>query len=671
MKFTIVLSKNCNKIVKYFVQSFSSKQYHMKKFTISTKLLVATLLFALNATLFAQLNTQINYKVKGGRISSAIIYFSDENGADNVSPEEFVDYPNVFFTIKPADGDVRGYFKVQDILEDLSLITLFQDGSEVTTAGSLKQISNEAGKIDRVVMSFGKRNVFLYKPLEFRSPLDTASAILLTDKYFKYYFEYEPIYIEGLNQSDEMDYLSTYNTLMKIVIDAQTNDEIVNYSFWESASQTIIGNAIEQHVDSLSNTLERLHLAFLGNFTKSSLRKQDSIHNSILAAQKTFEPYMEMDFPNSAKYAALFRDLIEESGSLIAEDYKRFNKHEMQFLENYDFNNYEFSFYIDLLTRMLCNLDTLKLLDGLAPIEISMLDKMPEKKQELINADWLSKFGIIVNVVNGNIRNKGYVLGDSVMGNLQLHVPNQHQPYHEIFIAFNYLNENAPMFKNFLSEAIRKCTDSDLIENLEMWILSYNLTFNGMNPKTVTRINEGIQLIYYGKWAEAENIFNILTRQANTIAPPWFYSGVVKFENGEHFSAESMFSRALERYPMYIAPRVFNFEILFEHENFNGLLTEVNDAIAANDIWLFHFWKARALFALEKYRDAVSEIEDECNSINPWAVQAYFLLGDSYKELRNFDKAEQAYRKTQMIDPYMDSGMFDEKMTALLELRKI
>jgi tetratricopeptide (TPR) repeat protein len=642
----------------------------MKKFTISTKLLVATLLITLNATLFAQLNTQINYKVKGNSTYSAIIYFSDENGAEYLSPDEFIGYQNAFFTIKPVNGDVRGFFKEKDITDDLSLITLFQDGKEISNAAPLRQIENEAGKVDRVVMAFGKRNVFLYKPFEFRGQIDTASPVLLSDKYFKYYFQYEPIYIEGLNFSDKRDYLAAFNTFMNIVDDAQTNQEIKKYSFWESASEIYIQTAIEQHADSLSNTLERLSTRFSVEFSKSNLRQQDSVLSLIIDAKKTFGPYMEMDFPKSSHYASLFTGLIAEAELLVAENYKRFNRHEMQFLETYDFNNYEFSFYIDLIARMLCDLDTLKLLDGLAPVEISVLDGMPGKKQELINAEWLSKFRIIVNVINSNIRNRGFVLGDSVMGNLQLHVPQQHQPYHEIFIAFNYLNENAPMFKSFLSEAIRKCTDSDLIEDMEMWILSYNLTYNEMNSKVVSHINEGIYFIYTGNWVDAANIFNILTKQANTVAPPWFYSGVVKFENGGQYSAESMFSRALERYPKYIAPRVFNFEILFEQENFDGLLTEVNDAIAAYDIWLFHFWKARALFALAKYRDAVSEIEDECNSINPWAVQAYFLLGDSYKELHNFDKAEQAYRKTQMIDPYMDSGIFDEKMTTLLELGK-
>jgi tetratricopeptide (TPR) repeat protein len=130
-----------------------------------------------------------------------------------------------------------------------------------------------------------------------------------------------------------------------------------------------------------------------------------------------------------------------------------------------------------------------------------------------------------------------------------------------------------------------------------------------------------------------------------------------------------MYARALEINPGYIAPRAFKFDILFEQGNFEGLLKEVDDAIDAYDVWLFHFWKARTLYALARYKEAVVEIENNCNAMNPWDVDAFFLLGDSYRELKNFDKAEAAYRQTVEVDPYMDTGMFDVKMTMLLEMK--
>jgi hypothetical protein len=615
--------------------------------------------------------TQLDYKEKGRTISSASIYFSDNNGADNVLPEEFLMYQDVYFTIVGAGANENGYFKEKDILEDLILISLYQDGIKISPNGSLKAVPNQDGKIDKVVMGFSKRDVTLYKPFEFRSPIDTASGILLGDKYFMHYFTYEPIYIDGLNFSDEKDYLTAYSTFMKIVKDAQKKGEIKHYSFWQSSSETYIQTAIEQYADSLSRSFTRAHRMFMGGFSKSDLARQDSILDLIYGAEETFMPYMQMDFPNSAQYRQKFSQLISEADSTITENTLRFNRNRMRFLETETYaKSYEFQLYIDVIARMLCNLDTLKTLNGLQPLSINMLGEMPDKKQVLVDADWMEKFEIILDVINLNMHDKGSVFGDSVMGNLQRQVVDQRQPYYEIFTAFNYMDNNLPLFKTFISEAMRKCTDEVLLKNLEMWILSYNLTFNEVDPKIVSRVNEGIRLINVSKWTEAENVFGILTKQANNVAPPWFYEGVIKYENGGQFSAESMFARALEINPEYIAPRVYNFEILFEQDDIDGLLAEVDAAINTNDIWLFHYWKSKALFAKAKYREVISEIENSCNALNPWNVDAYFLLGDAYRELKNLDKAEAAYRQTVSVDPYMDTEEFDSKMSRLLELRK-
>lgn len=651
-------------------RNHSSNRYYMKNISRFSSIMLALVVCAFHAVSFGQMATQLNYKEKGRALSAVSVYFSNNVGGQEVSPDEFIDYQKIYFTITAFDSDGNGFFKDKDIAEDLSQISLYQNGVKITPAAQLNGVKNPDMKIDKVVMTFNKRDVELYELFEFRSPIDTADVIVLSDKYFMYYYTYEPVYIKGLNYSDEKDYLSAYNMMMEIVDDAQIKSEIRHYSFWQSASENYIQTAIEQYTDSLSRTLTRAHKKFMNGYSKIDLDRQDSVLNLIYDARQTFMPYMQMDFPKSASYIDKFTQLISEADSIIAENNMRFKRNRMRFLEieTYD-NSYEFQLYIDIIARMLCNLDTLRTLNGLMPISNNLLDKMPEKKQELVNAEWLDKFNIILDVVNMNIQQKGIVFGDSVMGNLQRQVVDQRQPYHEIFTAFNYMDNNLPLFKTFLSEAVRKCTDLDLIDNLEMWILSYNLTNNDVDTKIVSRINEGIRLIDGMKWPEAESIFGILTRQANNVAPPWFYEGVIKFENGGQFSAESMFERALEINPGYIAPRLFNFEILHEQGDIDGLLTEVEVAINAYDIWFFHFWKARALYAKEMYNEAIAVIENNCNNMNPWNVEAYFLLGDSYRELTNFDKAEEAYRKTVDVDPYMDTSMFDVKMTMLLELK--
>jgi tetratricopeptide (TPR) repeat protein len=190
-----------------------------------------------------------------------------------------------------------------------------------------------------------------------------------------------------------------------------------------------------------------------------------------------------------------------------------------------------------------------------------------------------------------------------------------------------------------------------------------------VDKNTVKNINYGIGLIEQQRRDEASNIFNTITRQANTIAPPWFYLGRILYEQEQSFTAETKFDLALEINPYYIAPRLFKFRILYDQENYDKLLSEVNEALLANKIWLYHFWRAKALFALGEYKAAIEEIEEQCLKINPFEPDEYYLLGDAYAAIKDFDSAEKAYTKTQEINPHDIDDRFNEKMKKLQELR--
>ncbi len=88
-----------------------------------------------------------------------------------------------------------------------------------------------------------------------------------------FYFAYEPIYIKGGDQSEENDCLLAYNTLMKIIEEAQIKDEKRHYSFWQSASEIFIETAIEQYNDSLLRSLAKAHSGIMGSFSEGDLKR--------------------------------------------------------------------------------------------------------------------------------------------------------------------------------------------------------------------------------------------------------------------------------------------------------------------------------------------------------------------------------------------------------------
>lgn len=634
----------------------------------ATLFLFAILIYA--AALQAQ-NVDITYKEKWNNRYEATIYFSDKSGSEEVVPDAFLNYENIYFTVKPNSDSEKEFFKEKDAEDYFSGIRLIQNGKEIPRAQAIRNIPNAEGKIDKVLLSYPKREVELYEPFTFTNELDTTSSMKLDDVYFMYFNKYKPIYEQGMNYSDQLKYPETFNTLIQIAKDAQVQQEIKYYSFYNHATQTLIENAIRQHADSLNTLLTASEARFMQTFSESDLHRIDSLNSMVVSASKLFQPYFEMDYPKSAELKSRFDELISSANILQKRNHERFKNNKLFFLQNGNYHRYQFSLYIDLLARMVTKLDTLIVIKELDTLNMATLDKMPEAKKELKLTGWEDDFATIVRMLNKEIKKTGKIFNDSIMNNLQKQKISEKQPYQQIFLAFNKLSTNEMLFQNFLKNALISCTDEDLIGNMEMWLLSHNLTFENIPASTVSNINRGIRLIDRQQWNEASTVFNTITRQANTIAPPWFYLGLILYEQQQTFAADAKFDLALGIYPEYIAPRLFKFRILFDQGSYDKLLTNVDEAIAENDIWIFHYWKAKTLFALEDYQAAIAEIETQCIEKNAYSNDEYFLLGDAYAGVKNFQEAEKAYSKTQEINPLSMDDRFNQKMQSLYEQKQV
>jgi tetratricopeptide (TPR) repeat protein len=376
---------------------------------------------------------------------------------------------------------------------------------------------------------------------------------------------------------------------------------------------------------------------------------------------------MQMDFPNSQAYLTKYSKLLQEADSLSENNHLIFKNKKMQFLETGKYSDYKFRLFIDLFAKIITDINNIKQLSGLDTLNVKVLDKFLANKEELLQMGWFNDFELLTSLINKDIKAKGKVFGDSVMANLQRQSAVQPQPYHAIFLGFNELERSQMLFKSYLNEAIKSCTDINMISNLEMWFLSYNATFEGLSNETLNKINDGIALVNEKKWDEAAFVFDILTKQAGNVPIPWYYSGIVLYEKGESFTAELKFNIALERYPKYIAPRLHNFKLMYDSGRFAELLPKVTEAINANDIWLFHFWFAKTLLAMQKYDEAIETLTNSCIKLNPYDVQEYFLLGDAYLAKKNFTEAEKSFMKTMEVNPYYDTKIFNEKMKLLQE----
>lgn len=641
----------------------------MKKFLCSHVVIV--LLFNLLAVKSGAQPVDIDYKESWGNIYSATLYFSDEEGNEDVSPETFLEKDVVCFTLKTNPRSGREFFKNNELTDPNELlgIVLTQDGATIRRS-SQPQPLWEDGKITRVLYIYPKRDVVLYKPFVFRSALDTAQPIMIPDKYYLYYSKYNDIYIEASELSSRRDYVNTFKKLMPVINDAEENEEIKHYSFFPHLSETLMQTAITQHADSMVRLFNFYHTQMVENPNEKTLQKVDSACRLMENGLELFAEYLEMDYPKTGEMKQDYTEKLNALEQPLENARNLFKNNRLKFLESETYNDYKFRFFIDLIARMVIQLDTLRNLQGLDVITLDKLDKMPDKKKELKNMEWEQDFDVLMKLINDDIRQRGYVLNDSVMSNLKALNQKEPQPYEEIFKAFNALDEDLFLFSTNLKDALTKCTDPDMIENIEMWILSRNLTKEGIPEETVSDINEGILLLNSSRWEKAQQKFNIITKKANSIAPPWYYLGEAEFNSGQAYSAEMNFDIALQQYPQYIAPRISMFTMLHENADYEQLIENIEEAIRANDIWIFHYWKAKTYFFMGKFNEAVNEVKEHCLNLNPWSIDEYYLMGDAYKSLNKYGRAEEAYKKAYEVNRWDAQRSYNEKMMLLQEARQ-
>lgn len=598
-------------------------------------------------------SVDILYKVKGKNSYSATIFFSKDNGNPELTPDEFLGYENIFFTIKPNASSEREYFKSGDLEEYLNSIELLQDGKTIQPAKPINPVADSDEKILLLIMAFPKDKVRLYEPFNFKSPFIITDEIQLSDEYFTDFNKYKAIYEEGYNLCHENSYLNAFKVLFPVVEASITNEEILHYSFSNHLKDILMETIITKHADSLAGLYSDYSDKFRKSLKYEDLVRCDSVEMLVKQGYDAFSPYFKLNMPKSKEFQGNYDSLIVDLRKIKTQNLELFKKHKMAFFETGDYEkDYRFAFYIDLLARMVTHLEAFRPLNGLDTINPALLDRLPVQKASLVKTGWLDDFEIMIGLINNEIKYGHMVFNDSVMSNLYRQSTTQRQPFYEIFRAFNVMTRDHDLFHVMLEGAMKTCSDLELIRNIEMWILCRNLTIENVDSQVIENINQGISLIQEKKWEEAGQKFEVITMQASNLALPWYYAGIVSYELKEEHLAQNRFTLALEKYPRFISPRLYLYKNMYDLANYDPLLVNLNKSLEVMDIWLFNFWKAKVLYAKKQYKEAILVITEKCLVLNPYDFESWFLLGDAYFDLKDLNKAKEAYQQTQRINPY-------------------
>lgn len=614
------------------------------------------------STLCLGQTSELVYKVKGKSSFSVTIEFANAAGNTVVQPAEYINSSDIYWLLSPSGENAKEIIKEDDVTEYLSKISLAQGEKRVNQSAAPKNLFNDKGKIEKLVIAFSKSEFTDYLSFFFSIENLTSEKISIREVYFSSYLPQKAIYEQGIAKLEKNDFVGAFTDFMQILENAKTKKEIQTFSFYRLALDKEIPRAIDLLIKSEFSKFNQTVQSFQ---KEKQISTFNNVKSFVLASTKNmeiFDSYLALE-GESAKAS---KNQILSFVSTLSNEYNKiaiaFEMEMMNFFKTNNYSNYKFSVFVNLISKMLLHKSSLSFVEKLEPIDINLLKIFPETKKELAGA-LADEFKFYVEVINKNIVKQGKVFEQEITDHLWELNTTQKQPYFEIIFAFNNLNSDKELFKDYINTILTKSTDENFIDYTDVWLLSYKLKEEGINASILSQLNEGISLIQKEQNGRADEAFEILMRNAYEYAPVWLYAGKVKQGLGESYSAERFFKKALEINPQYIAAHKLLLKLNLRDKNYPQLIENVASALYNADIWFFRYMKAIALYNLENYPEALDEITQQCFKWNNLDINLYFLLGDTYLALKDFDKAKENYEKTLDINPFStDTRNFDAKM---------
>ena len=581
------------------------------------------------------------------------IHLCDIEGLEALAVEEFNKTDTIYFCYQPMG---TWDFKDKELNNDLAVIHITHSGKTIQPLNIIPKY-NADKKLYEVIAAFPRNEFVLAMPFSFSNELGNSQPLSLPEKLWPDYEKYSQYYTEGAELADQQKYMESFSVL-KCFLD--NKPEVEGLSFYRLVMQ-LLKNDVKVTINSKQSGFNILKLDFMRSLSKENLDKLSGICEKSAMAQDSFLIYFENVQTNESNMLKdKLSQLVTESSALLQQYTDEFKLQKLSIFKNGHYSDYRFAFYIDLLCRMLCYTDSIHTIDSLHMINTSSLDFFQEQKDRLAFLEWLGDFLAGVNLINIIIERDHYVLGDSAMLNLENQVMIEKQPYHEIIGAFNALGiKSIDGFAQNISDAFIKCTDETLLGLLELQYLSYLATENNVSGIVIEAINKGLMLEKEGNTSDAEQQYTKASMLASNYAPPQFYLGRIYHQKDEKYTAEIYFDRALTISPTYISPMKYIIDFLIEDENYDQALENTNKALESNPIWYFYYLKAKALYNLQRYTEAVDALNQAIN-LNGFNFDQYILLGDIYMGQGNLDRARDAYGNAGKIDP--TNKIFTERM---------
>lgn len=529
------------------------------------------------------------------------------------------------------------------------------------------------GKSVKKLKATYQKNIDITKEFEFFYKGYSSDIFYIKEQYWPYYPEFDRYIKKGKQLKNEGKYVEAFKALENILPGSEHNIEYSRFSTYDRAYSELIPDVVKGYQGAQETEFQTLQ-TMLDNtdaVTSDDLSHIQMNMDSLIVIKQLFDPFYIINEPTNNDLSAKHSKLVNDYKELYNKSYKRWETSVLKILQDGSYskeNKYEV--YIGLLARVLIYTNQVERLSKLDSVNISLIrdtdNDIPFFKKYLDIMDemgWRSEFITILEIINKQLNNNSTLLGEAHLSNLSWNKSSETQPNYYILYAFNALaKEQFGTFKDNIQNAIKKCTDKDILYYLQLWIFNERFNHDSMNDTFINAINEGLVFEKNSLPDKAIQQYKKAERLA-TCALPSFLIGKIKIEiQKDSISAERYFNTATSIYTNFILARIYHIEIGINSSNLDETLNEIESVLqnSAYHIWYIYFLKAKVLMLKNNLKAALNIVENNCLPLSSNNFDQYLLLGDIYFGLKDCVKATDYYQSAGDIDP--DNILFSNRI---------
>ncbi|MBK9290886.1 MAG: tetratricopeptide repeat protein [Bacteroidetes bacterium] len=594
---------------------------------------------------------------KGKSVTSIKISLCDKEGNVPIQPSDFRNSDWVYFLAEPAQGYSRPQFSEKEVKEEFPKIALWQSEPGKYLTPNIKPIIKDK-KIQAIILEFPKSETRAHLPFVFGKDGQTSEELELNETYYDFYPAFKATHDEVNRLMQAGEWLEAYYKATAFVRQEEVRKQLSSISFSLKLTDELplqaLTNGMAAHQERINRAQEKFN-------EKPSLQLLEALEKETEELRRFIrltEGYKSMGFKASASYAGMIQSREAELQNIMESARNQYYSSLFGLLKGQSYLDQRFSAFTEYIFQALLN----NLDEKSQPLSEEL---SPGKKEKFRTMGWLDDLEALIQALEKRkAESPEYAwLPLDVTQHICTLKDKQPQPYCEFLSLAGKLNFDGES-EQVLVRAMNSCADPEMLILLELWRDKSKAGKAGEAQLPVALIRQGMQMLKSNNLQAAAERFDAALRQAPDNALAWYLRARAHHLAGEHYAAEAKLSKALELDATAISPQLLYIDILIENSQNEQLSQIFSRPVSNGPNYLFSLAKAKWLMQQNKHADAIKVITTESELLAPGQTSHYFLLGDAYAALKQYDKAREAYLTTQKINPF-DSELFEQKMRNL------